>query len=308
MKEPNAVKIAGKCDGTVETCAFKAQKVGSTSSGQGVAGLTKAIKAVSSGAEPAEIPPFLGECRTTKVHEDGDLTAICNGFRYVITKDGKAFREVSLHETLSAPMKPLTKEILAKLPPLYSQENVKDPIVQVKFFHPMSSWTWYAIEYDPKEQLFFGWSPEDNEMGYASYEELSQVKVRGLGIERDLYFTPKPLSQVKRDEHIESDDEPASGQGKLFDRKPKLVERKDGKVIKHYRSAKAMHQGSVRVVTQPSGALIYLGCPLNETWHPDSSVCSRQVVIKTIAPVVHASEEVAPEIVEAINHPIEVKA
>ena len=52
-------------------------------------------------------------------------------------------------------MKLLTKEIKKKLPKLYSQEKVEDPIVQVKFFDPVGSFTWYAYEFDG-EDLFFG--------------------------------------------------------------------------------------------------------------------------------------------------------
>jgi len=42
-------------------------------------------------------------------------------------------------------MKLLTKELRKKLPPLYSCENVKDPVAIAKFFHPMSQWTWYCV-------------------------------------------------------------------------------------------------------------------------------------------------------------------
>ena len=98
-------------------------------------------------------------------------------------------------------MKLLTKEIIKKLPKLYSQENEKDPIVQVKFFDPTGSFTWYATEFDG-EDLFFGkvvssLCPE-GELGYFSLSELKSIRGRmGLGIERDLYFTPKLLSECK---------------------------------------------------------------------------------------------------------------
>jgi hypothetical protein len=96
-------------------------------------------------------------------------------------------------------MKLLTKEILSKLPQLYSQENNPDPIVQVKFFDPCGSWTWYGIEFDGKDKFFGLVDGFEEELGYFSLSELSSVKNKmGLGIERDMYFTPKPLSQVKR--------------------------------------------------------------------------------------------------------------
>lgn len=95
-------------------------------------------------------------------------------------------------------MKLLTKEILKKIPKLYSQEHVKDPIVHVKFFVPWSNWTWFATEFDGKD-IFFGYVIGlDSEMGYFSLSELQSVKGPfGLGIERDLYFKERPLSEVK---------------------------------------------------------------------------------------------------------------
>ena len=95
-------------------------------------------------------------------------------------------------------MKLLTEEIKAKLPPLYSQEQVKDPIAQAKFFYPASSWTWFPIEYSPAEGLFFGLvCGHDDEMGYFSLSELESVRVGGLRVERDLHWTPRPLSRCK---------------------------------------------------------------------------------------------------------------
>ena len=98
-------------------------------------------------------------------------------------------------------MKLMTKELAAKMPKLYSQENVADPMVWAKFFHPFSNWTWYATEYDPEQRLFFGLvRGHEDELGYFSLTELEEVKVRGLGIERDLYFKPVPLSKIKSGE------------------------------------------------------------------------------------------------------------
>jgi len=99
-------------------------------------------------------------------------------------------------------MKLLTKEILSKLPPLYSQENNPDPIVHVKFFDPTGSWTWYGIEGSQEEDdfIFFGLVQGfEEELGNFSLNELKSVRGKfGLRIERDMYFTPKPLSQVRK--------------------------------------------------------------------------------------------------------------
>jgi len=96
-----------------------------------------------------------------------------------------------------APQKLLTKEILKRLPKLYSQEKVKDPIVHVKFFHPLSNYTWYGLEFDGKDTFFGFVVGDDAGLGYFSLSELASFRVRGLGVERDMYFTPVPLSKIK---------------------------------------------------------------------------------------------------------------
>lgn len=95
-------------------------------------------------------------------------------------------------------MKLLTAEIRKALPALYSQENVSDPVAVVKFFSPVSSWTWYATEFDG-EDVFFGLVDGfEKELGYFSLSELESVELPfGLKIERDLHWTPTPLSQLR---------------------------------------------------------------------------------------------------------------
>ena len=81
-----------------------------------------------------------------------------------------------------------------------------------KFFHPLSFWTWYAIEgslvdengyFDTDKEkvdfLFFGWVYGDfTELGYFSLSEMEAINVGELGMERDLHFTPMKLSEVKK--------------------------------------------------------------------------------------------------------------
>lgn len=106
-------------------------------------------------------------------------------------------------------MKLLTKEIEASIPALYSQEKNPDPTAVVKFFDPCGRYTFYVTEGERitetpgNDWLFFGWcvSPlgEDcDEFGYARLSELQGVRNRlGLGIERDKFFRPRPLSEIK---------------------------------------------------------------------------------------------------------------
>jgi hypothetical protein len=105
-------------------------------------------------------------------------------------------------------MKLLTKELRTKIPPLYSQEGVEgtDQVIRAKFFHPASQWTWYVIEGEERDGdfLFFGWvNGHELELGYFVLSELESVKSPyGLGIERDLHFTPATWSVVKEKEHV----------------------------------------------------------------------------------------------------------
>jgi len=94
-------------------------------------------------------------------------------------------------------MQLLTEEIRQRLPQLYSQEAVEDPIAQVKFFHPLSNWTWYATEFDGEDQFFGLVQGLEEELGYFSLSEMQSIKVGGLEIERDLQFTPTPLSNLR---------------------------------------------------------------------------------------------------------------
>ena len=98
-------------------------------------------------------------------------------------------------------MKLLTKEIRKQLPALYSQDEVADPVVHIKFFDPCGSFTWFILEYDG-EDTFFAFVKShlcpEGELGYVSLSELKTIKnPMGLGVERDLYFQPKPLSECK---------------------------------------------------------------------------------------------------------------
>ena len=99
-------------------------------------------------------------------------------------------------------MKLLTKANCKALPALYTQESKgDDAIAHVKFFTPDAQATWYATEFDG-DDTFFGYcdlgygSPE---LGCFSLSELLKVRGKlGLPIERDRYFKPTTLAEVKK--------------------------------------------------------------------------------------------------------------
>jgi hypothetical protein len=62
---------------------------------------------------------------------------------------------------------------------------------------------WYAAEYDPEKQLFFGFVILNNDLemaewGYFSFEELIDLKVSFLEIDRDLHFKPTKADDIER--------------------------------------------------------------------------------------------------------------
>lgn len=96
--------------------------------------------------------------------------------------------------------------IRKQLPKLYSTEKelIGDKVAYARYFFPMGAYTAYLLEYDPKERIGFGavtmgygW-----ELGNMSLDEMEEVKIHGLGIERDLYFTPKKLHEIAELEEI----------------------------------------------------------------------------------------------------------
>ena len=100
-------------------------------------------------------------------------------------------------------MKLRTKGLEKQLPPLRSQEEADDPTVHAHFFDPSGAANWYITEASAEgdDLTMFGLCDLGlgmPELGYVSLNELQAVEGRlGLGIERDRYWTPVPLSEVR---------------------------------------------------------------------------------------------------------------
>jgi hypothetical protein len=100
-------------------------------------------------------------------------------------------------------MKLFTKEILARLPKLGATGHLTMDklVVQAKLFNPMGAGTWYLMEYDPESKIAHAFvtlgDPQNAEMGDVSIQELEDLKLpMGMGIERDIHFTPRPLGEI----------------------------------------------------------------------------------------------------------------
>ena len=111
-------------------------------------------------------------------------------------------------------MKLLTKEIIRKLPALYSQDGLGDnAIVYIKFFTPDANWTWFVTEGSPIvvrdgekievktvedvqqddeiiDWIFFGLvKGMETELGNFTLSDLQSVRGSlGLPVKRDKYF------------------------------------------------------------------------------------------------------------------------
>lgn len=95
-------------------------------------------------------------------------------------------------------MKLLTATLLQRFRKIGSQEDRPDPLVIAKYFTPDANWTWYAIEYDEEQRMFFGLvDGQEVELGYFSLIELEYSRgALGLPAERDLHFDECRLSEI----------------------------------------------------------------------------------------------------------------
>lgn len=133
----------------------------------------------------------------------------------------------------------LPKAIENKLPALYSTENEEDPTVWAKWFHPFSAMTWYATEYDPRSGTFFGYvgGTQFPELGYFDRREMEESLVRGLPIERDKFFKPKLLSEVRGG--TERAVHRSLNMGNFTDYSPEYIQRREFDTVKRREMAKA---------------------------------------------------------------------
>jgi hypothetical protein len=93
----------------------------------------------------------------------------------------------------------ITKTLARQIPALYAQDGKgMEATAFVKLFTPDANWTWYITEMDPKTGECFGLvDGHERELAYFDLADLEALRgPLGLPVERDLHFSPKPLSQV----------------------------------------------------------------------------------------------------------------
>lgn len=95
-------------------------------------------------------------------------------------------------------MQLMTTELEERFTEVGSQYDTNDPIIVAKFFDPCGSASWFATEYNPETQIFYGYVTglAFDEWGTFSLKEMEALeRPFGLSIERDLYFKEKHFSE-----------------------------------------------------------------------------------------------------------------
>ena len=102
----------------------------------------------------------------------------------------------------------MTKELGDTIPAIGANENVEDHdavLAPAKLFSPYSNWRWYVTEWDAETGLCFGLVEGfETEIGYSDLTELAEVTVFGgvPAIERDLYWEPQTLGEIRRESRL----------------------------------------------------------------------------------------------------------
>ena len=97
----------------------------------------------------------------------------------------------------------MTEKLADTIPAIYANEKVADydtVIAHAKLFSPYSNWTWFITEMDGETGQCFGLVEGfEKEIGYFDLTELAETTVFGdvPAVERDLYWQPKTLGEIK---------------------------------------------------------------------------------------------------------------
>ena len=113
----------------------------------------------------------------------------------------------------------MTQKLADTIPALGANENARDydqVLAPAKLFSPYNGWTWYITELDPVTGQCFGLVEGfEKEIGYFDLNELAETTVFcGVpAVERDLYWEPKTLGEIKRGSREDSPDDAGNNEG-----------------------------------------------------------------------------------------------
>ena len=97
----------------------------------------------------------------------------------------------------------MTQKLADTIPAIYAKKKVADydtVLARAKLFSPYSNWIWFITEMDPETGQCFGLVEGfERELGYFDLTELAETTVFGdvPAVERDLYWQPKTLGEIK---------------------------------------------------------------------------------------------------------------
>ena len=97
----------------------------------------------------------------------------------------------------------MTQKLAETIPAIYANEKATDydtVLAHAKLFSPFSNWTWFITEMDPTTGTCFGLVEGfEKEIGYFDLTELAETTVFGdvPAVERDLYWEPQTLGEIK---------------------------------------------------------------------------------------------------------------
>ena len=89
-----------------------------------------------------------------------------------------------------------------------TEGELQDKTAVLKFFTPDANYTFFAIEFDPETEEFFGYvyagfGPGTGEYTYFTLDQLKTQRGRfGLPIERDKWFRPMTMEKALETERI----------------------------------------------------------------------------------------------------------
>ena len=113
----------------------------------------------------------------------------------------------------------MTKKLAETIPAIYANENVTDydtVLAHAKLFSPYSQWTWFITEMDAETGQCFGLVEGlEREIGYFDLTELAETTVLGgvPAVERDLYWEPRTIGEIKREAQGDSRHSQETGKG-----------------------------------------------------------------------------------------------
>ena len=116
----------------------------------------------------------------------------------------------------------MTRELADAIPALGANSNVADCddiLAPAKLFSPYNGWTWHITEWDPETGQCFGLVDGfEKEIGYFDLTELAETTVFGgvPAVERDLYWQPRTLGQIKSGSPGDSQHSEETGKGETM--------------------------------------------------------------------------------------------